>query len=64
VRTYAYDIGQLLGCGGHLKALRRTASGKFRVDGVLTVDELRSLPLDQVKARIMSLPEVSRLRGV
>ena len=64
VRTYAYDIGQLLGCGGHLKALRRTASGKFRVDGVLTVDELRTLPLDQVKARIMSLPEVSRLRGV
>jgi tRNA pseudouridine55 synthase len=47
-----------------LKALRRTASGKFRVDGVLTVDELRTLPLDQVKARIMSLPEVSRLRGV
>jgi len=30
----------------------------------LTVDELRTLPLDQVKARIMSLPEVSRLRGV
>ena len=64
VRTYAHDIGQLLGCGGHLKALRRTASGKFRVDGVLTVDELRTLPLDAIKARIMSLPEVSRLRGV
>ncbi len=64
VRTYAHDIGQLLGCGGHLKALRRTASGKFRVDGVLTVDELRTLPFDQVKSRIMSLPEVSRLRGV
>lgn len=64
VRTYAYDIGQLLGCGGHLRALRRTASGKFRVDGVLTVEELRSLPLDQIKDRVMSLPEVSRLRGV
>jgi tRNA pseudouridine55 synthase len=64
VRTYAHDIGQLLACGGHLKALRRTASGKFRVDGVLTVDELRTLPLDAIKARIMSLPEVSRLRGV
>ena len=64
VRTYAHDIGQLLGCGGHLKALRRTASGKFRVDGVLTVDELRNLPLEEVKARVMSLPQVSRLRGV
>ena len=64
VRTYAHDIGHLLGCGAHLKALRRTASGKFRVEGVLTVDELRTLPLEQVKARILSLPEVSRLRGV
>lgn len=64
VRTYAHDIGELLGCGGHLKALRRTASGKFRADGVLTVEELRTWPLEQVKARIMSLPEVSRLRGV
>lgn len=64
VRTYAHDIGQLLGCGGHLKALRRTASGKFRVDGALTVEELRSLPVEQVKARVLSLPAVSRLRGV
>jgi len=64
VRTYAHDIGQELGCGAHLKALRRTASGKFRVEGVLTVEELRSLPVEQVKARVLSLPEVSRLRGV
>lgn len=64
VRTYAHDIGQLLGCGGHLKALRRTASGKFRVDGTLTVEELKSLPVEQVKARVLSLPAVSRLRGV
>lgn len=64
VRTYAHDIGQILGCGGHLKALRRTASGNFRADGVLTVEQLRTLPLEQVMARVMSLPEVSRLRGV
>jgi hypothetical protein len=44
--------------------LRRTASGKFRVDGVLTVEELRTLPLDDIKARVMTLPQVSRLRGV
>ncbi len=64
VRTYAHDIGEILGCGAHLKALRRTASGKFRADGVLTVEELRTVPSEQVVARVMSLPEVSRLRGV
>lgn len=64
VRTYAHDIGQALGCGAHLKALRRTASGKFRAEGALTVDELRSLPFEQIRSRVLSLPEVSRLRGV
>jgi tRNA pseudouridine55 synthase len=64
VRTYAHDIGQELGCGGHLQALRRTASGKFRVDGALTVDELRERPLEEICARVLTLPEVSRLRGV
>ena len=64
VRTYAHDIGELLGCGAHLKALRRTASGKFRVEGTLTVEELRTLPIDQIRSRVLSLPDVSRLRGV
>ncbi len=64
VRTYAHDIGDILGCGAHLKALRRTASGKFRADGVLTVEELRTLPVEEIKLRVMTLPEVSRLRGV
>ncbi len=30
VRSLAHDIGQALGCGGHLRALRRTASGPFQ----------------------------------
>jgi tRNA pseudouridine55 synthase len=29
VRTYAHDLGQKLGCGAHLSALRRTRSGHF-----------------------------------
>lgn len=64
VRTYAHDIGQVLGCGAHLQALRRTASGKFRVEGTLTVDQLREEPTEVVRSRVLSLPEVSRLRGV
>lgn len=63
VRTFAHDIGQTLGCGAHLAALRRTKSGRFVVDGAVTVDELKSLPQDELRARLMSLPAVSRLRG-
>ena len=29
VRSLAHDIGQMLGCGAHLQALRRTRSGEF-----------------------------------
>lgn len=63
VRTYAHDIGQKLGCGAHLQALRRTKSGKFSVEGAVTVEELNSLPFEELSRRILSLPQVSRLRG-
>jgi hypothetical protein len=43
--------------------LRRTKSGRFDVDGAITVEELKAGPLEAVAARVMSLPAVSRLRG-
>ena len=63
VRTYAHDIGEDLGCGAHLKSLRRTRSGRFTLERAVTVDELKNAPRDQLLAKIISLPEVSRLRG-
>src|SRR3954468_24842586 len=63
VRTYAHDIGETLGCGAHLKTLRRTKSGRFTVDGAITVEEIRNLPPADVVNRLLSLPEVSRMRG-
>lgn len=63
VRTYAHDIGQKLGCGAHLQALRRTKSGKFSVEGAVTVEELKGLPFEELSRRILTLPQVSRLRG-
>ncbi|HMC96170.1 MAG TPA: tRNA pseudouridine(55) synthase TruB [Flavobacteriales bacterium] len=32
IRSLAHDIGQVLGCGAHLSALRRTAIGPYRVE--------------------------------
>jgi tRNA pseudouridine55 synthase len=63
VRTYAHDIGEALGCGAHLKNLRRTRSGRFVVDGAVTIDELKNSEPVDVLDRILSLPEVSRMRG-
>src|SRR5438105_6555824 len=63
VRTYAHDIGQELGCGAHLKTLRRTRSGKFSVENSVTADQLQHGPLDAVLGKVMTLPQVSILRG-
>ncbi|MFM2073450.1 MAG: tRNA pseudouridine(55) synthase TruB [Actinomycetota bacterium] len=38
VRTLAADLGELLGGGGHLRDLRRTACGSFGVDEAHSVD--------------------------
>ncbi len=63
VRTYAHDIGETLGCGAHLQALRRTKSGRFDLSRAVTVEQLKTAPAEELKKSILSLPEVSRLRG-
>lgn len=63
VRTYAFDIGNELGCGAHLKQLRRTKSGKFTLDRAVTVEEIQTLDASVIRERILSLPTVSRMRG-
>jgi len=39
IRTLAYDIGEKIGCGAHLSALKRTVVGKFTCDRALTLEE-------------------------
>jgi tRNA pseudouridine55 synthase len=40
IRALARDLGQALGTGGHLTALRRTRSGSYRIENARTLDEL------------------------
>ncbi len=43
IRTLAEDIGQELGCGAHLSALRRTGSGALAVEQAITLEALQAL---------------------
>ena len=65
VRTYAHDLGQKLGCGAHLSALRRSRSGHFTfVPGKFTTfDALKEGRRDEARAAMLSLYDVSKLRG-
>ena len=63
VRTYAHDIGNVLGCGAHLRSLRRTKSGRFTLEHAVTVDQLKNGDPAAIAAKILDLPTVSRMRG-
>lgn len=43
MRAIAHDLGQAMGCGAHLKDLRRTGSGEFRIEQARTIPELEQL---------------------
>lgn len=43
IRTLAEDIGKALGCGAHLSALRRTASGTVDVRDAISLDALAAM---------------------
>ena len=63
VRTYAHDIGGKLGCGGYLSNLRRTRSGKFTLDRAVTVADLKTTPRETLLKAMISLAEISLMRG-
>ena len=46
IRSIAHDLGQALGVGGHVRALRRIASGAFRVEDAVTLTALEAAGKD------------------
>ena len=66
IRVLATDIGALLGCGAHLKGLRRTRVGDLDLENAITLAELEALEeavragrLQPVDALVSSLPVIS-----
>ncbi len=65
IRTLMEDIGNALGCGAHLTALRRVTVGDLSVSGTVTLDQLAALSeadrlayLSPPDALLQSLPSV------
>ena len=53
VRSLAEDLGEALGCGAHLAALRRTGSGALRIEQALTLEALAALGEAERDARLL-----------
>lgn len=43
IRTLAEDIGDALGCGAHVKSLRRTEAGPFSIEAALSVSQVHDI---------------------
>jgi tRNA pseudouridine55 synthase len=54
IRVLAEDIGEALGCGAHLGGLRRTASGRFRIEHAATLEALADP--EERRRRLLALP--------
>lgn len=73
VRVLAQDVGDKLGCGAHLKALRRTLAGPFKIEEAVSLEAIvedpslaqpHILPLEralEALPRIEVPPDIARL---
>ncbi len=43
IRTLCHDIGEKLGCGGHMSFLVRTRAGQYGIDNAFTMEEILQL---------------------
>jgi tRNA pseudouridine55 synthase len=61
IRTLGEDIGEALGCGAHLRSLRRLATGDFGVARCVTLDALEAM--DEMQRHDLLLPAEALVAG-
>ncbi len=60
VRSLAHDLGEKLGCGAHLKNLRRTISGQLNVQDAVPFEDLLRFDDAHVLSRVIPLLTLAR----
>ena len=67
IRSIAHDLGQMLGCGGHVIELRRLGVGDFKIEEALSMEQIEALDTEQacqehllpVDEALLGLPDVT-----
>ena len=60
VRSLVHDLGQRLGCGAHLRSLRRLDSGMFSVNDATPLDQLRQWSTTELKKHVIPYFQLAR----
>jgi tRNA pseudouridine55 synthase len=58
VRTLCADLGDELGCGAHLEALRRTRAGAWSAEDAAPLDEVLGGDLEGLKERLVPMYKI------
>lgn len=59
VRVIASDLGEKLGCGAHLSALRRTGSGSFTIAQCATLADIEAMAMPDLEKRLIPIHEAA-----
>ncbi|MBY6203427.1 tRNA pseudouridine(55) synthase TruB [Halomonas denitrificans] len=59
IRSLAMDLGDRLGCGAHLTALRRERSGPFDLRDAVTMEQLEALDSEAERRALLRAPETA-----
>ena len=59
VRSVAHELGQKIGCGAHLSALRRSASGKFDATEAMPLEAVLKLTTAELEKKVIPFLKLS-----
>jgi tRNA pseudouridine55 synthase len=58
VRSWAEELGRVLGCGATVDSLRRTKSGAYGIEQAFKTADLQKLSLEELRAKVIPLADV------
>jgi tRNA pseudouridine55 synthase len=62
VRTLCADVGDILGCGAHLAALRRTKSGALEIGQAVPLARVLALSSDELRPLVLPIRQFAAVR--
>ena len=59
MRSLAHDLGEALGCGGHLRELTRTRNSAFHIGEALSIEEAETCFTDGSWSEVLHTPDIA-----
>jgi tRNA pseudouridine55 synthase len=58
IRSLAHDLGEAIGCGAHIKELRRTGAGQFQIDQAIPLEQATDQNIIPAQDVLTHIPQI------